>query len=447
MAFAPHCPPPAGHCGGWKRLMMRLASIARRLVAAVLLGVSATAGAHAQTTIAISCSALGVEARLCREGAEEWARRTGNRVQLVSTPNSGSERLALYQQLVAAHSADIDVFQVDVVWPGILANHLLDLKDSIDVSGHLPQLVRNNTVNDRLVAAPWFVNVALLFYRRDLLEAHGRRPPETWRELTETAKDIMQKQRAASGDDRMWGFVFQARAYEGLTGNAAEWLASYGAGHIVEPDGRISVANPRAVEALSLARSWIGSIAPVGVLNYAEEEARGVFQSGNAVFMHNWPYAWPLLNAEDSPVRGRVAVAILPRGEGEGAMHASALGGEQLAVSRYSRHPAEAVDLVRHLTSAAEQKRRAVTGGFTPTITALYEDEAILAANPFLHDLLDSLKNAVARPSSVTGTRYNRVSAEFANAVHAILSGQAEPAAALARLEQRLERVSRGGRW
>jgi trehalose/maltose transport system substrate-binding protein len=245
----------------------------------------------------------------------------------------------------------------------------------------------------------------------------------------------------------MWGYVFQARAYEGLTVNGIEWLASHGAGHIVEPDGRISVANPRAVEALSLARSWIGTITPIGVLNYAEEEARGVFQSGNAVFMHNWPYAWPLLNAEDSPVRGRVGVAILPRGEGEDSKHVAALGGEQLAVSRYSRHPEEAVDLVRHLTGEAEQKRRAVGGGFTPTITELYDDQEILAANPFLQELLGSLQNAVARPSSVAGARYNRVSAEFASTLHAILSGQADPGDALARLERRLERISRGGRW
>jgi len=424
-----------------------MAAAARALGTVAMLAIVTSGNAVAQVTVAISCSALGVEAKLCREGAEDWARLSGNRVRLVSTPNSGTERLALYQQLLAAHSDDIDVFQVDVVWPGILANHLLDLHGQVDTTGHLEEVVRNNTVDGRLVAMPWFVSAGLLYYRRDLLEAHGRTLPETWRQLTDTAEVIMRAERAKAGEDRMWGYVFQGRAYEGLTVNGLEWLASQGGGRIVEQDGRISVNNPYAVQALALARSWIGKITPLGVLNYAEEEARGVFQSGNAVFMRNWPYAWPLLNAEDSPVRGRVGVAVLPRGEGEDGAHAAGLGGEQLAVSRYTPRAEQAVDLVRYLTSREEQKRRAIAGAFSPSITDLYEDEEILAPNPFFRDLLEILRGAVARPSGVTGVRYNRVSAEFANAVHSVLSGQAEPGDALARLEQRLERVSRGGRW
>ncbi|WP_137181144.1 ABC transporter substrate-binding protein [Roseomonas sp. AR75] len=404
------------------------------------------APAQAQVTLSISCSALGIEARLCREGAEAWAQRTGNQVRLVSTPNSGTERLALYQQLLAARSPDIDVFQVDVVWPGILGDHLLDLSGKIDPAPYFPEVIRNNTVDGRLVAIPWFVSAGLLYYRRDLLEQHGHQVPETWQDLTRTATAIMQAERSA-GSERMWGYVFQGRAYEGLTVNGIEWLASHDAGHIVEQDGSVSVNNPRAVQALTLARSWVGEITPQGVLNYAEEETRGVFQSGNAVFMRNWPYAWPLLNAEDSPVRDKVGVAVLPRGDVPGGIHAAGLGGEQLAVSRYTAHPDEAIDLVRHLTSAAEQKRRAVAGAFSPAIRALYRDEEVLAPNPFFRDLVGTLESAVARPSAVTGQRYNRVSAEFAETLHAVLSGQSEPAAALTRLDRQLTRIGRAGRW
>jgi trehalose/maltose transport system substrate-binding protein len=421
--------------------------MASRFILAMLLAFLPAGMAGAQVTIAIACSALGIEARLCREGAEDWARRSGNQVRLVATPNSGTERLALTQQLLAARSPDVDVFQVDVVWPGILASHLLDLGPHLDTAGHLAEVVRNNTVEGRLVAMPWFVNAGLLYYRRDLLDAHGQRVPETWQAMTETAQAVMRAERARAGDERMWGHVFQGRAYEGLTVNALEWIASHGAGRVVEADGSVSVNNPRAAQALALARSWVGTITPVGVLNYAEEEARGVFQSGNAVFMRNWPYAWPLLNAEDSPVRGRVGVAVLPRGDVEGGVHAAALGGEQLAVSRYSRHPAQAIDLVRHLTSAAEQKRRAIAGAFSPSLIALYEDAEILAANPFFRDLLPTLRSAVARPSGVTGLRYNRVSADVAATVHGVLAGQAEPEAALRGLGQRLRRLGRDGRW
>ncbi len=74
------------------------------------------------------------------------------------------------------------------------------------------------------------------------------------------------------------------------------------------------------------------------MLNYCEEEARGVFQSGNAVFMRNWPYAWALGQAADSPVKDKIGVAALPAG-GDGGKPSGALGGWQLAVSAYSSQP------------------------------------------------------------------------------------------------------------
>src|SRR5439155_218690 len=98
----------------------------------------------------------------------------------------------------------------------------------------------------------------------------------------------------------IYGIVSQGRAYEGLTCNALEWVDSFGGGTIVDGQGKVTINNPKAIAAIKLADSWIKNIAPEGVLNYAEEEARGAFQSGNAVFMRNWPYAWALSQAPDS---------------------------------------------------------------------------------------------------------------------------------------------------
>jgi trehalose/maltose transport system substrate-binding protein len=405
-------------------------------------------GAAEAATISISCSAVGLDLELCQEGANAWAEQTGNQVEIVSTPNSATERLALYQQILAANSADIDVFEIDVIWPGILGNHFIDLKEHIDqevIDQHFQTIVDNNTVDGRLVAMPWFTDAGILYYRADLLEKHGKQPPVTWQELTGTAKEIQDAERA-EGNARMQGFVFQAKAYEGLTCDALEWIDSFGGGTIVDAEGAITVNNEKAAEALDLAASWIGTIAPEGVLNYAEEESRGVFQSGNAVFMRNWPYAWALGNAEDSPIKGKIGVTQLPKGGADGK-HTGTLGGWQLAVSKYSENPEIAADLVRYLTSAEEQKRRAIKSAKNPTIEALYQDPEVLDAVPFFGKLYDTFTNAVARPSRVTGDKYNQVSAEFFNAVHAVLSGKSDAATSLAALEDSLDRISRGGRW
>jgi trehalose/maltose transport system substrate-binding protein len=418
-------------------------------IVALICAVLAAVPARAAVTLAVSCGSVGVEARLCREGAEAWARETGNRVTMVSTPTGATDRLALYQQLLAAHSPDIDVLQIDAVWPGMLAGHLADLSARLDEArraAQFPAMLANNTVEGRLVAMPWFTAAGVLYYRRDLLEKYGRPVPESWADLAATARHVMAAERAA-GNRRLWGYVFQARAYEGLTANALEWVSSHGGGTIVAEDGTITIDNPRAAAAVTEAAGWVGTIAPQGVLNYAEEETRAVFQPGNAVFMRNWPYAWPLLNAEDSPVRGRVGVTVLPRGAGPGGRHAATLGGEQLGVSRYSRHQAEAAALVLYLTSREEQKRRAIEGGLNPTWRDLYDDPAVLAANPFFEPLRATFRDAVPRPAAATGRYYNQVSAAFRNAVHTVLSRRAEAPDALRRLDGRLRRIGHDGAW
>ena len=400
-----------------------LRTLAARIVLALGVMAPGMGAAASEVRLSIACGALGVELELCREAVSTWERQSGHKVRIVTTPNSSNDRLALYLQLLASQADDIDVLQIDVVWAGVLANHLIDLKPFAGEAAkdHFQALIENNTVSGRLVALPWWADVGVLYYRADLLRKYGFEPPRTWQALTTTARAIQDAERAA-GNARIWGFVFQGKAYEGLMCNALEWIASSGGGVIVDSTGRITVNNERAIRALSLAGSWIGDISPRGVLNYDEEAARGIFQTGNAVFMRNWPYAFSLAQSEDSPVRGNVGVMPLPAGAPD-QRPAGTLGGWHLAVSRYSRHPKEAAALAAFLTSAEQQKSRAIAASYNPTIPALYRDPDVLASNAFLADLLEPLRNATARPSRIAGAHYNRLSNDVWRAAHDILAG------------------------
>lgn len=223
-------------------------------------------------------------------------------------------------------------------------------------------------------------------------------------------------------------------------------MKSNGGGQIIEPDGTISINNPQAAAALEMARSWVGTISPPGILAYQEEESRGVWQTGNAVFMRNWPYAYALGNSESSPIKGKFEVTTLPSGSGEGARPAATLGGWNLAVSKYSKNPAAAVELVKWIASPQMQKYRALKGAYLPTIQALYDDADIASAQPVIPRWKEVVLNAVPRPSAQAKTRYNEASSEFWTAVHNTMSGEGTAADNLADLEFSLTRL-KGTAW
>lgn len=423
--------------------MARWTALVAGLAAAALLG----AGSVQAAEVAIACGAVGKELQICTDLSQTWAKKTGNTVQIVSTPNSATERLALYQQLLAAGSPDVDVFEIDTIWPGILGTHFSDIGAAAkDTSAYFPAIIQNDTRDGKLIAMPIYTDAGLIYYRKDLLDKYGVKPPETWDDLAAAAKKVTDGEHAA-GNTGLQGFVFQGKAYEGLTCDALEWVASYGGGTIVDPSGKITINNPQAAKALDAAAGWLKSgLVPQGVLNYTEEESRGVFQSGNAVFMRNWPYAWPLAQGADSPVKDKVGVMPIPSGGADGK-HASALGGWQLAVSRYSKHADLAADLATYLTSPEAAKLWSLQGGYAPAVPALYKDADVVKANPLLGDLFGTFTAAVPRPATVTGAKYNQVSAEFFNAVYDVLSGKQDGKSALAALDAKLNRMSRGGKW
>ena len=411
-------------------------------------GSAAAAAPSAGVEVTLSCGSVGKDFDTCKAGAEQWAKKTGNKANVVTSPTSSSEKLALAQQLLAASATDVDIFSTDVVWPGILGGFFLDLKEHSGGAEkqHFESIIANNTVDGKLVAMPWYTDAGLLYYRKDLLEKHKEEVPTTWEQMTATAKKIQDAEKKA-GAKEMWGFVFQGKAYEGLTCNALEWVASFGGGTIVGSDGKVTIDNPDAAAALDQAAKWIGAISPPGVLNYEEEEARGIFQSGNAVFMRNWPYAYQLSQAADSPIKDKVGMTTLPKGAGANARNAATMGGWNLSVSKFSKHPKEAADLVMYLTGPEEQKRRAVEGGYQPTIKSLYEDKEVLAANPSFAMLLATFSSTVPRPSTATKGNYNQVSSAFWTAVQAVLNKQKNGKAAVAELAGKLDQLSRGGKW
>ena len=257
--------------------------------------------------------------------------------------------------------------------------------------------------------------------------------------LQEMATKIIVEGEGANNPD-FTGFVWQGDAYEGLTCDALEWIASFGGGTIISPEGEIEVFNDQTIAALEAAAGWVDTISPKAVTGFNEEDSRQIFQNGNAVFMRNWPYAYSLAVADDSVIADSVGITTLPAGDGEDAAPAATLGGWQMAVNKYSKNPEVATDVARFMTSYDEQLIHALEVSALPTIEAVYQDQQLLDSNvSWFADLLPVFQNAVARPSTVTAPRYAEASRLFYVAVHDVLTGASDAETAMGELEIDLE--------
>jgi trehalose/maltose transport system substrate-binding protein len=352
--------------------------------------------------------------------AARFTHDTGIKVKVEPKPASSTDAYAQLARLFSSHSSSADVVFLDVIFPGAFAKYLVNLKPALGKAAktHLKILVQNGTVGGKLVAFPWFSDYGILYYRTDLLKKyHYKKPPTTWSQLGSMAKKIQAGER--KNNPNFYGFVWQGDAYEGLTCDALEWIASSGGGHVID-GGKATINNAKAAAILNTIRGWVGSIAPRGVTTYQETEALNAFVAGNAAFLRNWPYAYSVSQGTGSKVKGKFGVTVLPH-SGKHASVATA-GGAMLGVSKYSKHKGAATEWIRYLTSPAANKFTAIFSSNPPTIASVFRNKAVVKANPWLKPSIAKVPRVV-RPSRYLKAKYQQGSTIIFRGINRIENG------------------------
>lgn len=350
-------------------------------------------------------------------------------------PASTDEQHQFYVINLEGHSTDFDVISMDVIWiPEFArARWLRDLSHLLPTDereAFFPGPIKAVSFNGRIYAIPWYIDAGLLYYREDLLQKYGFPPPETWQELVDTAHYIISREKG------LYGFVWQGKQYEGLVCNVFEYFWSNG-GDVLR-NGKVVIDTPENIQALAFMRNLITKydVTPPLVTTAIEESTRHIFGNGRALFMRNWPYAWNIFQKEGSQVRGKVGVTLLPAFSK--GLSASTLGGWQLGVNRFSKHPEAAEKLIKFLTSPESQKTLALTIGYKPTRKSLYQDKDLIRDQPFIAGLYDVFMTARPRPVS---PYYMMISQVIQPEFSAALSGIKTPEEALRSAERQIEHI------
>ncbi len=324
----------------------------------------------------------------------------GIRVRKEVLPANTNVQHQFYTTSLEAKSDDFDVFLIDVIWTPefSLAGWLEDVTDLLppeerDLFFQAP--LEADTYRDRVYAIPWYVDGGLFYYRKDILEKYDMQPPRTFDELVSQARFILGQEQ----DRKLYGFLWQGKQYEGLICAVNEVIGGFG-GQILDENNQLHLQNTQTLRALQWLKDTIYKyeISPEWVLTADEETTRLSFFHGNCLFLRNWPYCWTFFQLDNSKVKDKVGVSLMPSTEGNQGV--STLGGWQMAINRYSKKKAAARKFVRFMCSPEIQLDFALTVGTKPSRISLYQNEILKREQPFIYDLFKILSATRPRPST-----------------------------------------------
>ena len=306
-------------------------------------------------------------------------------------PRTADDQRVQMVRRLAAKDDSMDILGLDVTWTQEFASAdwikewTGDAKAQVQ-NGTLPGPLASATYDNKLYAAPNNTNVQLLWYRKDLVP----NPPKTWDEMIQQSLALKQQ-------GKTYQVLTMGAQYEGLVVLFNNLVASAN-GHVVSDDGKTAVMDAGTVKALQIMKTFAtAGVTNPSFSNAIEDDVRLAFQSGGGAFQLNWPYVYASMQSDAPDMLKNVGWARYPAIDA-GTPSVTTIGGSNLAVSAYSKHPDLAFQAALCLRNAASQKYLAINSGQAPSIEAVYNEPEMTKAYPMKATILEELKNAAPRP-------------------------------------------------
>jgi ABC-type glycerol-3-phosphate transport system substrate-binding protein len=315
------------------------------------------------------------------------------RIQYNKLPNGADGQRQQLVRRLAAKDKSMDILGLDVTWEAEFAEAGWILpwtgtNQQKASDGTLKVPLETATWKGQLYAVPYNSNTQLLWYRKDLVP----NPPKTWDEMI-----TMSEQLAKQGKPHL--IEIQGAQYEGVVVWFNTLLASAG-GSVLDPSAtKVSMGDP-AVKALTIMKRLASSPAADPSLSVQmEDQNRLAMESGGAAFELNYPFVYPSMKADKPDLFKNFTWTQYPAVNANEPSHVT-IGGIDLAISKYTKHPDLAFEAALCLRNRENQMVAATKGGLPPTLADLYNDPALAKDYPFHADILTALQNASVRPKT-----------------------------------------------
>jgi multiple sugar transport system substrate-binding protein len=361
--------------------------------------------------------------------ADFEAANSGVKVQLISPPTNQADQ-KIQQMLQSGKGVDVLEVRDTTVGPFSTNKWIYDmapdLKDWDGLAALTPNALKVAQQGGKSYMVPYGFYGLSLFYRKDLVQQAGfSGPPKSWTELVEQAKKINDPSK------NKYGYSF--RGGLGAGGNAIAVISGYVIDELNRDNafkltsGKTIFSAPKAVDALNLYVDLFKSASPPSSVSWGYPEMVQGFTSGTTGFLLQDPEVIATVKESKTIKEDQWGTAPLPVGPTGKA--AQPLANAGWGVAQGSEHKAEAVKLVKFLTSGDAAMTFSKENSLVPILKSAAED-------PFFKD--GPWASYVAMNSSpdtyvvVTQPRGVAWSTEWGNKADAdvqkLITGKAQPA-------------------
>jgi len=353
---------------------------------------------------------------------------------------STNDRKELLARYFRSKSDRIDVFSVDQIWVPRFARWAISLDGYIPDSERtsiLKYALKTCVYNNTLVAVPLYIDIALMYYRKSLIEKlSNAKKIEAELEKSITWEDLISLKKNYPNNPL---FVFQADDFEGLVCIYTEILANMH-GKVVENDSLL-IKSRQAEKALQFLDDLVNKykVSPKNVLRFKEDDSYQYYLQNNGVFLRGWTGLFKNNNVGNKYLYLRNDIGEAPTPHLKGSKPTSVYGGWDLMVSKYSTKVSEAIRFIKFLMSKEAQKILFEKGGYIPINNSIYEDTSYINKNPELKFCTKLLKNGLYRPFT---EQYTNISDILSYYVNQSIKGNLTPRDALYKAYDKLNSKS-----
>jgi multiple sugar transport system substrate-binding protein len=290
---------------------------------------------------------------------------------------------------------------------------------------YYPNIVDTVTFDGNQWGVPVAFSTKALYWNKDLFKQAGLDPekaPKTWAEEIAFAKQIKEKTGIA-------GYGLPAKTFDNTMHQFMHWVYTNN-GKLIDGD-KIVADSPEVLAALQAYKD-ITPYSVEGATAYEQNEIRAIFLDGKVGMIQAGSGAATRLQA----TKINWGIAPLPLGpsaKGEGTL----LITDSLAVFKGTGVEDKAIEFAKYITSPGPQGEYELQGGagLTPLRPSAKVDEFV-AKDPFWKPLIDGIKFGGPEPLFTDYKGFQNVIIEM---VQSVVTGKAEPAAALKKASADLE--------